>query len=248
MSTLVRPAHPPGQDVDALRRQVRDAEAALDRRTADVAELKAALDQFRIHYRQHVGLLHEQLDDLELRLAEAELGELSQRLAEAGADATAAPPPAAADALPRFTSDAVRKLFRDVAKSIHPDLARDDDARARRHALMVAANRAYALGDEEQLRVILQAWERSPDAVSGSDVHALAARLERRLAQIDEQLIALEGERAALCDTPLYKLKAMVDEAAAQGRNLVAEMVRRLQREILVTQNRLDAMTWTPER
>ena len=56
----------------------------------------------------------------------------------------------------RFTSDAVRTLFRDVAKTIHPDLALDEHPRHRRHALMIEANKAYARGDEEQLRWILQ--------------------------------------------------------------------------------------------
>ena len=116
----------------------------------------------------------------------------------------------------RFTSDAVRKLFRDVAKAIHPDLARDAFTRDRRHALMIEANRAYALGDEEQLRWILQAWERSPDAVQGSDPEAMRLRLVRRVAQIEEQLDACAGELAALKDSPLWKLKAMVDEAAAK--------------------------------
>ena len=68
---------------------------------------------------------------------------------------------------PRFTSDAVRKLFRDVARAIHPDLAPDEDARTRRHAIMAAANQAYALGDADQLRRILEGWAQSPEQVSG---------------------------------------------------------------------------------
>ena len=143
---------------------------------------------------------------------------------------------------PRYTSDAVRKLFRDVAKAIHPDLARDESARDRRHALMVAANRAYALGDEEELRLILQAWERSPEAVQGSDPEATRLRLVRRIAQIEEQLDMLASDLSALKDSPMWKLKAMVDDAAAKGKDLVRDMVGRLKRDILVATNRLDAM------
>ncbi len=36
----------------------------------------------------------------------------------------------------------------------------------------------------------------------------------------------------------------MVDEAAAQGRDLVRDMVGRLKRDILVARNRLDAIRW----
>jgi hypothetical protein len=143
---------------------------------------------------------------------------------------------------PRYTTDAVRKLFRDVAKAIHPDLTRDEVARDRRHSLMIEANRAYELGDEEQLRAILQKWERSPEAVEGTDTDAMRLRIVRRIAQIEEQLDMLAGAVAAVQDTSLWKLKAMVDEEAAKGNDLIKDMVRRLKRDILVATNRLDAL------
>ena len=143
---------------------------------------------------------------------------------------------------PRFTSDAVRKLFRDVAKVIHPDLASDAHARDRRHSLMIEANRAYALGDEVQLRAILEAWERSPEAVQGTDQDAMRLRLVRRIAEVEEHLQALAAELASLTDTSLWKLKVMVDQETAQGKDLIRDMVRRLKRDIVVATNRLDAL------
>jgi len=53
-------------------------------------------------------------------------------------------------------------------------------------------------------------------------------------------------ELAELKDSPLWKLKTMVDEAAAQGKDLVREMVGRLKRDIMVATNRLDAMRPPP--
>lgn len=196
---------------------------------------------FKIRYRHEVGLLHDQLDRLELALAEAELGELSKRLEAVGGPA-AAPAPARPEPQPRYTTDAVRKLFRDVAKAIHPDLARDQVTRDRRHSLMIEANLAYALGDEEQLRGILQAWERSPEAIQGTGPEASRLRLVRRIAQIEEQLEMLAGDQAALQDSPMWQLKAMVDDEAAKGKDLVKDMIRRLKRDILVATNRLDAL------
>ena len=107
---------------------------------------------------------------------------------------------------------------------------------------MVEANRAYALGDEEQLRFILEAWETSPDALQGSDAEAMRLRLVRRIALIEEQLELLARDLTALKDSPPGKLKAMVDEAAANGTDLVREMVGRLKRDIMVATNRLDAI------
>ncbi len=180
-----------------------------------------------------------------MAIAEAELGEISKRLHDAG-PSTQQPGSARPEPLPRLTSDAVRKLFRDVAKAIHPDLAGDQAARDHRHALMVEANKAYALGDEEQLRVILQAWERSPEAVLGSDPEAMRLRLVRRIAQIEDQLETIAQDLAALKDSPLGKLKTMVDEAAAAGKDLVRDMIGRLKRDILVATNRLDAISPPP--
>lgn len=233
-------------DPDGLRSRVRDLEAVLRERDAAFTQAKSALDAFKVSYRHQVGILHEQLDDLELALAEAELGELVNRQKHP-ADRLAAPPAGEQpSAPPRYTSDDVRKLFRDVAKAIHPDLTRDEGARDRRHSLMIEANRAYAQGDEEQLRWILQAWERSPEAVQGSDAGAMRARLERRIAQVEEQLEALASDLAALQDSPSWKLKAMVDEATARGKDLVVDMVRRLKRDIMVATNRLDALRPPP--
>jgi hypothetical protein len=244
VTTLVRPDRP-GDDLEALRARVAEREAVLSARAADADRLKRELDMFAARYKQEVGTLHEQLDQLELDIAEAELGELSKQVAE-GRPSHRPAPESASEPGPRLTSDAVRKLFRDVARAIHPDLARDAEARDRRHALMIAANRAYALRDEEELRRILAAWQRSPEAVQGSDAAAMRLRLERRLAQIEEHLDECTRDRAALEASPLYELKSKVDEAAAKGHDLVGDMVRRLKRDILAATNRLDAMRSTP--
>ena len=237
VTTLAR-SDGPRHDVDSLRARVIDLEALLAGRTSELARMRSDLDTFRIKYRRQVGLLHEELDRLELELAEAELGVIQDRVGENFSSPGASP----LDSAPKYTTDAIRKLFRDVAKAIHPDLADDDAARDRRHALMVEANRAYALGDEEQLRLILQAWERSPESVKGTDQEAMRQRLERRIAQIEEQLARLGADRSAMQESSLWKLKAMVDDEASKGRDLITDMVRRLRRDILVATNRLDAL------
>jgi hypothetical protein len=242
VSSLVRADRPNDHDLDSLHARVTGLEALLDERRAAVERSQADADVFRIKYRQQVGRLHEELDRLELALAEAELGILTERLGDTDAQ-PASPAVDQPEPQPRFTTDAVRKLFRDVAKAIHPDLAQDDDARDRRHSLMIEANKAYASGDEEQLRAILAAWERSPDAVLSTDPDALRLRLLRRIAQIEEHLDMLAGDLAALRESSLWKLKSMVDEEATKGKDLIQDMVRRLNRDILVATNRLDALS-----
>jgi hypothetical protein len=246
VTTLARSGRPDDEDIDVLRSRLAELDAMLQARAADVASTKSDLAAFRIKYKQEVGLLHEELDELDRAIAEAELGEMAGRLADESDGATSAPEGARPEPAPRYTSDAVRRLFRDVAKTIHPDLARDEATRDRRHALMIEANRAYAVGDEERLRWILHAWENSPEVVPENDPDAPRLRLIRRIAQIEQELEACAGDLAAMKDSPLWKLKAMVDEAAARGKDLVADMVRRLERDIMAARNRLDAMQWHP--
>jgi hypothetical protein len=246
VTALVRSARSDDRGIRHLRSRLAEIEGVLEERRAELARAESALAAFTIRYRHEVGSLHEELDELELAIAEAERGELRKQIERGERTRTAASRRSHADPQPRYTSDAVRRLFRDVAKAIHPDLARDELARDRRHALMIEANRAYALGDEERLRWVLQAWERSPEAVQGDDEQALRLRLERRVAQVEEQLAAVASERAALEGSEIWRLKAMVDEAAARGKDLVGDMVRRLRRDIMVARNRLDAIQSQP--
>lgn len=240
MSSLIRTPQPHGKEIDALRSRVAELDAAFGERDAELSRIRAELAAFRINYRQRVGRLHEEFDDLERAINEAELGVLSDRVKDGdAADQNSAPREVPQRTL---TSDAVRRLFRDVAKTIHPDLADDDDERERRHKLMVEANRAYAQGDEERLRWVLHVWENSPESVSGSDFDAMRLRLTRRIAQLEEQLTMLAGELADVKASSLWHLKAMVDSEAAKGNDLMADMIRRLNRDILAARNRLDAL------
>ena len=246
MDGLVRTGQPRESEVEHLGLKLRELEATLEERSTGLARTQAGLAAFKIRYRSEVGLLHEELDALELAIDEAERGEIAKRVAAgSGGDATPAAD-APLDVPPRSTTDAVRRLFRDVAKAIHPDLAQDEPARDRRHALMIEANRAYATGDEARLRSILLAWENSPEAVLGSDTEAMRERLVRRIAQVEAQLAAVDRELAIVRESALWKLQAMVDEAAARGEDLIAEMKRRLARDVMMARNRLDALQWRP--
>ena len=238
MTELVR-TRPSHDDLDGLRVRLRELDGVLIERRAEVERAKADLAAFKIRYRGEVGRLHEELDALELAIDEAELGEISTRVPD---EAAAAPPDAPLEVPPRSTTDAVRRLFRDVAKAIHPDLAHDEPAKDRRHALMIEANRAYATGDEARLRSILLAWENRPEAVPGSDTEAARERLVRGIEHVEAQLAALDSELEMVRESALWKLRAMVDEAAARGEDLIAEMKRRLTRDVMRARNRLDAL------
>ena len=133
----------------------------------------------------------------------------------------------------------LKRMFRDIAKAIHPDRATNTAARDRRHSLMAEANRAYADRDEDRLRLILRVWEHSPEAVPGDDPAAARLRLERRIAELREQMVAVDLELVDLRQSAIAKLKQRADEAAEQGWDLFAEMRRQVKREIMTAKFRL---------
>jgi hypothetical protein len=240
--SLVRSRPPDDRDLRDLRARVSERGAHLDARVARLTQCESELDAFKIRYRHEVGRRHEELDELDLEIAELELAELTRQLGTERTDRPSPPAEARSEPAPRFTTDAVRKLFRDVAKAVHPDLAESEHARQRRHALMIEANRAYALGDERGLRAILHAWESSAATRPASDADAVRLQLLRQLARIEDQLEACDSDLAELESSALWKVKLMSDEAAARGRDFIGEMVRALTRDIMVARNRRDAM------
>jgi len=106
-------------------------------------------------------------------------------------------------------SENLKKLYRDVAKRIHPDLAIDEKERARRQQLMADANCAYEEGDEAKLWAILAEWESSPEAFEGEGTAEELIRVIRKIAQVEKRLRVIETEIAQLEKSELYQLKQM---------------------------------------
>jgi hypothetical protein len=97
---------------------------------------------------------------------------------------------------PRGNDDlTLRQLYRELARLIHPDLARDANDRTRREAVMRLANAANDARDLEQLRRLLAIWSRPEDGTRVRDINVLRARLTERdieLGELQRQLDALK--------------------------------------------------------
>jgi DnaJ-class molecular chaperone len=137
-------------------------------------------------------------------------------------------------------SDSLKKLYREVAKRIHPDLATDETEKVRRQQLMIEANQAYESGDEEKLKAILQNWESSPESVQGVAVELI--RMIRKISQCRQQLSEIEKEIQLLEETDLYQLRDQVMNAQKSGRDLLADIARHLDEQISEAQQRLNEL------
>ena len=136
--------------------------------------------------------------------------------------------------------DDAKRLFRQLARLIHPDLAGDPKERERRTNLMVAANDAYEQGDLAALERMLEDWHASPEAVTGSGAAAELERTLRRIAQAEASMRTIDEELAELEASAMGWLRRRVEKAAREGWDLLAHMVRELDRQIGEAQLELD--------
>lgn len=134
----------------------------------------------------------------------------------------------------------IKKLYRALARRYHPDMTTDPDERAQRNTLMAQINDAYAQRDLPTL----QALARQPGGLRPEQ--PLAALRLQELRQINQQLrdriSALRLEKAEIQHSDVMRLSIESKLAASRGRDLLAEMVRQLERdyeEALVTLERL---------
>jgi len=224
-------------------------ETQLTQRELDLETLKASLRSYEGGYLRTVGVRLAELDDIEARIAEVERslspnnGEAEHRAEEAKARARES-----AEAVGDIhkieevifnPTDDLKRLYRQVAKQIHPDLCRDERQRKRRERMMEEANRAYEEGDEARLRDILVEWEASPDRVEEEGVGAELVRTIRKIAQIKRRLEVIESEMDVLKGSDLYALFVKAEAASLEGRDLFAEMAAELERRIAKSKEEL---------
>jgi hypothetical protein len=238
-----------------------EEQAALQLELADrelrLANLAAELASFERRYLHFVASRYAELDEWKARSAEqfARQRPESERAQQAAVDARSRASETQStatesgggdeigpgnDGEPRVfkASPEMKRLYREVARRVHPDLASDRDDRAKREQLMADANLAYERADEAKLERILAAYESSPESVAGDGPGAELIRAIRRVSQIRSRLAEIEAELQDLLGSDLYQLKARVDEAQQSGRDLIKEMVTRVEDQISLAKQR----------
>jgi len=231
-STSLQPAP------DATEARVAALELQVAAREAELDQLKAALQELQARYLDKIGPLYAELIPLDEAVAEAEI-KAGLRVRDGDRDETRSNDAATLTATgcsPAAPSGDLKRMFRDVARAVHPDALpdaqHDERTRYRRHSLMAEANRAYAERDEDRLRLILHAWALDPDVSGDDDGETEQDRLRRRAARLSAQLVHIEAEFTDVRRSAIARLKTKIDDARAQGWALFAEMIRQVTREI----------------
>ena len=254
MSTdLTRTQTPEEKELGRKLAELSVLEVELTQRELDLATLQAELHAFERRYLRMVGVRYADLDEIEAQVAEAQAkssptnNQAQQRASQARMQANESTQASktAQESGPRdkFTpSDALKALYRDVAKCVHPDLATDENDRLRRQRFMAEANQAYEDADEARLREILREWKSSPESVKGDGVGAELIRVIRKIAQIERRLQTIQDTIAQLQASDLCRLKAEAEKGETEGRDLLAEMASRLDRQIVDARKHLASL------
>ncbi|MFD9462809.1 hypothetical protein [Streptomyces sp. NPDC060027] len=215
---------------ERLERAVRAAEQALIEFEIAVETFRVEVENFSRLHHQKLGPMYSRLDELDAEIAEARAarsGDAEDIRKAHEARARVMPMPGVEElfhgwmdseglfpeAVAMLTdqpvrtpqrvrpSEEARKLFRELVRKAHPDLAQDEDERKRRDEFIVRVNAAYARGDEPLLRELAEEWAAgpTPEEWKPSRSEELYARLEW-LAQRKEMLTlaARELEQSAI--------------------------------------------------
>jgi len=129
-------------------------------------------------------------------------------------------------------SPELKRLFREVAKRIHPDFCRDASDLESRTRFMAEANHAYEAGDAEALQRILDEYQDGADAVKGEGIGAELIRIIRQISQAKERVAAIEQELSALRQSEIALLKKQAEEREQEGRDLLADLATAVREEI----------------
>ncbi|WP_151477223.1 J domain-containing protein [Streptomyces albicerus] len=249
---------------ERLERAVRAAEQALIEFEIAVETFRVEVENFSRLHHQKLGPMYSRLDELEAQIAEARAARTGapedvRKAQEARArvmpmpgieelfhdwlDSDGLTPEASAMLTEQPVrppqrvrpSDEARKLYRELVRKAHPDLAQDDAERARRDEFISRVNAAYGRGDEPLLRELSEEWAAGPvpEEWRPSRSEELYARLEW-LAQRKELLavVARDLEESAIGsmlkiapEDPDRLLEEIAEQLLAQVSEREAELV-----------------------
>lgn len=221
-----------------LASEISRLELLLAERRRELTGLQEALRAFKTGYTRIVGSRLAELDEIERAIKEVEKRLLG--VEDDAADEALANEPDAAHAPQGKVT--LRKLFWSVARLFHPDHAADEHEARRRHTIMAEANRAYREGDVDSLHTLLgdeQLQSYCAAAPAPDDAEDLAGRLFN----LKEELRTIEFGIKRIRQDNLYRLKLSVDEDLQRGRDSLADMAERINRQIIKARHRLQHLS-----
>jgi len=229
-------------DLDLLdkREQLAAVRARLAERESELAQLRAQLKTFEGRYLRQVGVLYAELDELEARIAEREVDLYDSDCARSRAEDARQRAQETHDAAFGDAREAeefepppsLKTLFREVAKRVHPDFARDAAEQKHFTLLMARANQAYNRGDTETLQRLLDDHREINASIAGEGAAAELLRITRQIRHAERDMAKLDAERHTLLASEIAQLHLDAEAAALEHRDLLTELAARLREQV----------------
>ncbi len=215
--------------------------ATLAEREAQVSKLRGEMSVFEGRYLKIVGDRYNELAEIEKEIAKIQGLDFDEDDDNYDGDSLADDEVGGIISCGqnRFHSDKLKKLYREVARKLHPDLASCPTDRQHRHQLMVEVNRAYETGAEDRLQELLEAGESLEAVESDGAMSMEMILLLRRIAEAKQRIAEIESDIEDATSAELYKLKLRVENSEAMGIDLFADLLSQVNRQIKKARNRL---------
>jgi hypothetical protein len=237
---IIRRLKPEEEELLRKREELAAIRASLAERELELVDLRSQLAAFEGRYLRQVGILYAELDEWKARISElrarldpsAAAKEQAQQARQRAHQTHEEAYGKASETRDFKPSADLKRLYREVARRIHPDLAKDSADLERRTRFMAEANRAYEAGDAEALQRILDEYEDGAEAATGDGIGAELIRIIRQITLAKTRLSAIEQELAALRKSEIALLKKQAEERERAGGDLLAELAASVRQQI----------------
>lgn len=255
MDAQIKKINSPEEDELELKRsELTHSSELLAEKELELTTLQNSVLHFEHRYLKEVGIKYVELDEINARIAEKTARQNPQDAAVQEESKTARE--TANSTAKEFQSheilkeedfsndfkpsEEIKKLYRQIALKIHPDKSTNESERGYRTKLMAEVNNAYAAGDIERLRQILQEWESSPESVIGEGIAVDLVRMIRGISQIKGRLKTIEKEIETIKETEMHKMMMQVQQVEKSGRDLLSELAVKIDSDIQLAKERFE--------
>jgi DNA repair exonuclease SbcCD ATPase subunit len=238
------------QQLAELRAALAQAQNELIEAEAHLADQLAEINAFEFEFEARVGHLIDRLerlnteiqhykDQIEVLRSRQVFGQAHISVEQQYRRAWQAPPESAptppARPLDPASEAEIKRLYRQLARRFHPDLARDAADRARRTEKMAAINDAYAARSLAELVALADEPDTFIDTGRtrpGQTEAQLIQVLQKELERCRHRMRNIEKELRSLRLRPSVEVSLEAKAARRMGRDLLAEMAEELEQRI----------------
>ncbi len=254
------------EKISRLRADLEKLQKSLTLAEAELAEMETSMHQFEMDFNEQVGYLLEELALIEAEVEAYNSRIRSRRLGKSIGEGytsvedqydekwnaprrhTQKPKVEPLEVTAPVTQARLKKLYRQLARQYHPDLARDEEERAYRTEKMTAINDAYNAGSLVELQAIADEMKRhAPEPPSIIQTAATKATSQQRQPQTEAEMVGVLKDEIDRTNRQLYRVQDALRNfhhrplvefaleaklAARKGHDVLAEMAVDLQRKI----------------